>query len=90
MAGGLASVIFGLHRIKLKTYERFTVDGVLPFTVALGLTALFLTSLPGLGFPVVGTLAFVLILFFAATACGCCFCTSSSGSSGTVSLASAC
>lgn len=67
MAGGLASVLFGLHRIKLKTYERFTVDGVLPFTVALGLTALFLTSLPGLGFPVVGTLAFVLILFFAAT-----------------------
>lgn len=66
LAGGIASIIFGLHRTKLKTYEGFTSDGLFPFTASLGLTAVALTSVPGLSFPVVGTLAFALILFLAA------------------------
>lgn len=62
LIGGIASTVLGLHRIKLKTYEGFATDGMLSFTAILAASAVALTALPGLSFPVVGTLAFALIL----------------------------
>lgn len=63
LIGGIVSFSLGLPRIKLKTYENFATVGTLPYAAVMGLAAFFLTTLPGLSFPVVGTLAFTLILF---------------------------
>ena len=66
LAGGIVSLSLGLPRIKLKTYENFVTVGTFPYAVAMAMVALLLTSLPGLSFPVVGTLSFTLILFLMA------------------------
>lgn len=66
LAGGIVSLSLGLPRIKLKTYENFVTVGTFPYAVMMGTAALLLTSLPGLSFPVVGTLSFTLILFLMA------------------------
>ncbi|NPD15393.1 polysaccharide biosynthesis protein [Xinfangfangia sp. D13-10-4-6] len=64
--GGFASVAFGLMRIKLKSYQTFGTTGIFPYAALVAAGVFFVTTLPGLHFPVVGTLAFTLILFLAA------------------------
>jgi FlaA1/EpsC-like NDP-sugar epimerase len=66
LTGSIVSLALGLPRIKLKTYENFVTVGTFPYAVIMGLGAFFLTTLPGLFFPVVGTLSFTLILFLMA------------------------
>ncbi len=68
LVGAIASLSFGLHRIKLKTYEAFTTIGIVPYAASVGGAALAISSLPSLHFPVVGTLAFTLIVFLASIA----------------------
>lgn len=63
LIGGFASLTYGLPRIKLKTYEAFATVGIFPYAATVAATAVVLTSLPGLHFPLVGNLAFALILF---------------------------
>ncbi|VDC23527.1 polysaccharide biosynthesis protein [Pseudogemmobacter humi] len=63
--GGFASVALGLMRIKLKSYQTFGTAGLFPYAALVGAGAFFFTTLPGLHFPVVGTLAFTMILFLA-------------------------
>lgn len=65
LAGGFASLAFGHMRVKLKTYQTSGALGLFPFAGAMGLTLLFLSYIPGLYFPTVGTLAFTLILYLA-------------------------
>ncbi len=64
LTGGIASLLLGLPWVKLKTYESFGIGGILPYSVILGAAALTMTLLPELAFPVVGTLAFTLIVLF--------------------------
>nr|WP_232831507.1 nucleoside-diphosphate sugar epimerase/dehydratase [Pseudogemmobacter bohemicus] len=64
--GGFASVAFGLMRVKLKSYQTFGTIGIFPYAAVVAAGAFFVTNLPGLYFPAVGTLAFTLILFLAA------------------------
>ncbi|SEB44205.1 NDP-sugar epimerase, includes UDP-GlcNAc-inverting 4,6-dehydratase FlaA1 and capsular polysaccharide biosynthesis protein EpsC [Rhodobacter sp. 24-YEA-8] len=64
--GGFASIALGLLRVKLKSYETFGTIGIFPYAAMVTTGAFFVTSLPGLYFPVVGTLAFALILFLSA------------------------
>ncbi|MBE2276636.1 MAG: polysaccharide biosynthesis protein [Rhodobacteraceae bacterium] len=68
LAGGFASLAFGLPWIKLKTYESFGFGAIAPYAVTVGAVALFMSMAPGLYFPVVGTLAFTLVLFLASMA----------------------
>ncbi len=65
LAGGFASLAFGLPWIKLKSYESFGSGAIVPYAITVGAAALFMTMAPGLYFPVVGTLAFTLVLFLA-------------------------
>lgn len=65
LAGGFASLAFGLPWIKLKSYESFGSGAIVPYAITVGAAALFMTMAPGLHFPVVGTLAFTMILFLA-------------------------
>lgn len=64
LTGGVASLMLGLPWIKLKSYESFGFRGILPYAGLVGATLLVLTMLPELAFPVVGTLAFTLIVMF--------------------------
>lgn len=64
--GGLASLSFGLLRIKLKSYQTFVTTGIMPYAGVVGMGVFVLTQLPGLHFPMVGTLSFTLILFLGA------------------------
>lgn len=64
--GGFASVAFGLMRVKLKSYQTFGTIGIFPYAAVVAAGVFFATTLPGQHFPVVGTLAFTLILFLAA------------------------
>ncbi|MFE3835860.1 polysaccharide biosynthesis protein [Pseudogemmobacter sonorensis] len=66
LAGGMASLGLGLPWIKLKSYESFGPGGLIPYAAMVGGAVLMATMLPALNFPVVGTLAFTLILFLAA------------------------
>jgi len=66
LMGGVVSLSLGLPRVKLKTYENFATVGTLPFAVIMGAGTFFATTLPGLAFPVVGTLSYTLIVFLLA------------------------
>ena len=67
MLGAMASLAAGLPRIKLKTYASFAANGsILSFATMVGTGTLLLTLLPGLDFPVVGTITFSMVLFLAA------------------------
>lgn len=64
--GAMASMAAGLPRIKLKTYASFAANGLLPYVLMVGAGTLALTLLPGLEFPVAGTITFLMALFLAA------------------------
>lgn len=66
LAGGFASLAFGLPWIKLKSFESFGPAVLMPYAATVGIAAILLGGLPALHFPVVGMLAFTLILFLAA------------------------
>ena len=64
--GALASVLAGLPRIRLKTYASFAANGILSYAFVVGAGTLLLTQLPGLSYPVTGTIIFSILLFLAA------------------------
>lgn len=64
--GAMASLAAGLPRVKLKTYASFTANGILPYVLMVGAGTLSLTLLPGMEFPVAGTITFLMALFLAA------------------------
>ena len=64
--GAMASLAAGLPRVKLKTYASFTANGLLPYVLMVGAGTLSLTLLPGMEFPIAGTITFSMVLFFAA------------------------
>lgn len=66
LMGAMASLAAGLPRIKLKTYAAFAANGILTFSALVGAGTLFLTMLPGMHFPVAGTITFSMALFLAA------------------------
>ncbi len=66
MLGALASLAAGLPRIKLKTYASLTSHGIGTYAVIVGVGTLILTLLPGLHFPVVGTITYSMALFLLA------------------------
>jgi FlaA1/EpsC-like NDP-sugar epimerase len=66
MLGALASLAAGLPRIKLKTYASLAANGIGTYAAMVGLATLLLTFLPGMHFPVVGTITFSMALFLAA------------------------
>lgn len=66
LMGGVISLSLGMPRVKLKTYENFVTVGTFPYAVIMGAGAFFLTTIPGLAFPLVGTLSYTLILFLLA------------------------
>lgn len=65
LMSGIVSLSLGLPRIKLKTYENFVTVGTFPYAVIMGAGVFFVATLPGLDFPLVGVLAFTLLLFLA-------------------------
>ncbi len=65
LLGIMASLAAGLPRIKLKTYVSLTASGIGSYAVMVGIGALFLTLVPGMGFPIVGTITFAMGLFLA-------------------------
>ena len=66
MVGALASLATGLPRIKLKTYASLAANGIGSFAAIVGGATLVLTLLPGMQFPIVGTITFSMSLFLAA------------------------
>lgn len=66
--GVLASLAMGLPRIKLKSFTSFSSNGLLSFVLVIALATALLTLLPGLSFPVSGTIVFAMALLFA-TSC---------------------
>ena len=66
MLGAMASLAAGLPRIKLKTYASLAANGIGTYAAMVGVGTLFLTFLPGLHFPVVGTITYSMMLFLAA------------------------
>ena len=56
----------GLPRIKLKTYASLSANGIGAFAVMIGVVTFFLTLLPGLQFPIVGTITFAMMVFLLA------------------------
>lgn len=68
LAGGILSLLLALPWIKLKTFESFGPGPLIPYAGLLGGIVLGVTAIPGLHFPVVGTLSFALILFLVAFA----------------------
>lgn len=66
LLGAMASMAAGLPRIKLKTYASFSANGILAFSTMVGTGTLLLTMLPGMYFPVAGTITFSMALFLAA------------------------
>ncbi|MFZ1470958.1 MAG: nucleoside-diphosphate sugar epimerase/dehydratase [Paracoccaceae bacterium] len=66
MLGMLTSLAAGLPRIKLKTYASLGANGIGAFALLVGLGTLCLTLLPGLHFPIVGTITYSMMVFLAA------------------------
>lgn len=66
MLGALASLAAGLPRIKLKTYASLGANGIGTYATMVGLATLLLTLLPGMHFPIVGTITFSMSLFLSA------------------------
>ncbi len=66
--GGLASLVFRLPWIKLKSYESFGSGAVVPHAVVVGAAAFLLSMVPGLYLPTVGVLAFTLTMLLASMA----------------------
>lgn len=66
MLGAMASLAAGLPRIKLKTYAALIANGIGYYGAMVGVGTLLLTLLPGLGFPVVGTITFAMAVFLGA------------------------
>jgi FlaA1/EpsC-like NDP-sugar epimerase len=66
MLGGMASVAAGLPWIKLKTYASLVANGIGIYAGMVGIGTLFLTLLPGLHFPIVGTITFTMAVFLTA------------------------
>jgi FlaA1/EpsC-like NDP-sugar epimerase len=65
LLGIMASLAAGLPRIKLKTYVSLTASGIGSYSLMVGIGALFLTLVPGMKFPIVGTITFAMGLFLA-------------------------
>ncbi|MBK6465781.1 MAG: polysaccharide biosynthesis protein [Rhodobacter sp.] len=66
MLGAMASLAVGLPRTKLKTYASLAANGIGAYAGMVGAGTLLLTFLPGLYFPIVGTITFSMALFLAA------------------------
>ena len=66
MLGVMASLATGLPRIKLKTYASLAANGIGSFAGMMGIGTLFLTFLPGMEFPIVGTITYAMVTFLSA------------------------
>lgn len=68
IAGGIASQVSGLPRVRLKSYRTFGASSLLPYVAITSVIALAATALLQLDFPLISTIAFALILFVLAYA----------------------